>query len=134
MDYGYAERLVGAALAAAAQAGHAMAVAVVDKGGHLVSFARMDGTGFLAVDVVIGKAYTAAAFGRPSHEMAAALDERPAFASQLLTLSHGHMTPVIGGLPVFVDGRLVGGIGVGGATGEQDLEVAEAALRREPRP
>jgi glc operon protein GlcG len=134
MDYEYAERLVAAARAAAAEAGHAVAIAVVDKGGHLVSFARMDGTGFLAVEVVIGKAYTAAAFGRPSHEMAAALDARPAFASQLLTLSHGRMTPVIGGLPVFVDGRLVGGIGVGGATGEQDLEVAEVALRREPRP
>ncbi len=109
-----------------------MAIAVVDAGGHLVSFARMDGAGFLAVDVVIGKAYTAAAFGRSSAEMAAALEARPAFASQLMALSHSRVTPVMGGLPVFVDGHLIGGIGVGGGSGEQDAEVAAVALELTP--
>ncbi len=63
-----------------------MVIAVMHKGDHLVSAARMDGTGLLAVDGVIGKAYTAAAFGRPAYEMAACPDAPLVFASTLTTV------------------------------------------------
>jgi len=97
-------------------------IAVVDAGGHLLAFARMDGAFALSIDTALVKAMTAAFYGIPTGEIAAGVDIKLAIATQ------GKRVNLPGGLPVIVDGHVVGAIGVGSGTGEQDREVAAAAL------
>jgi len=97
-------------------------IAVVDAGGHLLAFARMDGAFALSIDTALVKAMTAASYGIPTGEIAAGVDIKLAIATQ------GKRVNLPGGLPVIVDGHVVGAIGVGSGTGEQDREVAAAAL------
>ena len=97
-------------------------IAVVDAGGHLLAFARMDGAFALSIDTALVKAMTAASYGIPTGEIAAGVDIKLAIATQ------GKRVNLPGGLPVIVDGHVVGAIGVGSGTGEQDKQVANAAL------
>jgi glc operon protein GlcG len=97
-------------------------IAVVDAGGHLLAFARMDGAFALSIDTALVKAMTAASYGIPTGDIAAGVDIKLAIATQ------GKRVNLPGGLPVIVDGHVVGAIGVGSGTGEQDREVAAAAL------
>ena len=97
-------------------------IAVVDAGGHLLAFARMDGAFALSIDTALVKAMTAASYGIPTGEIAAGVDIKLAIATQ------GKRVNLPGGLPVIVDGHVIGAIGVGSGTGEQDREVAAAAL------
>ena len=97
-------------------------IAVVDAGGHLLAFARMDGASALSIDTALVKAMTAASYGIPTGAIAAGVDIKLAIATQ------GKRVNLPGGLPVIVDGHVVGAIGVGSGTGEQDREVAAAAL------
>lgn len=120
--------LVRAARAEAAASGVPMAIAVVDGGGALVAFARADGTPFPLTEVAIGKAYTAAAFGRPSAEVAAVFDGRVQFTTSISVATGGRVMLGKGGVPIVEDGVVVGGIGASGGSGEQDLAVVEAAV------
>ncbi len=128
MDLERADRLVSAGIGAAIARGVTISVAVVDVGGDLVAFRRMDGAGFLSCDIAVGKAFTAAAFRRPSADMAALLDGRSDFVARLQSAAGGRLTLAMGGLPVVVDGTFVGGLGVSGGTGEEDVDIAVAAL------
>jgi glc operon protein GlcG len=123
-----AQELTTATCAAAERDGVGMAVAVVDPGGHVVSVARMDGVAFVTTEVAIGKAYTAAAFGSPSEDLAQLLDGLTQFTTSIVVATQGRFTLGNGGLPIVVDGEVIGGIGASGASGEQDLAVVEAAL------
>ena len=101
-------------------------ISVVDAGGHLLAFARMDGAFALSVDTALRKAQTAASYGVATGDIAAGIDLKLAIATE------GKRINLPGGLPVIVDGHVIGGIGVGSGTGEQDKEVAKAALAAFP--
>jgi glc operon protein GlcG len=97
-------------------------IAVVDGGGNLLAFARMDGAKVLSQHTATQKAVTAAT-------TRAATGNAPEDHALKLTLASGlRITNLKGGLPIVVDGHVVGGIGVGSGTGEQDVEVAEAGI------
>jgi glc operon protein GlcG len=115
-------RLLQAAIAKAEAMGVPQCIAVVDDGGHLLAFARMDGAKFLSIDSSTRKAVTAANSRAPTGNVADGLDIKLAHATS------GKLTNLKGGLPIVIDGIVVGGIGVGSGTGEQDLEVAQAAV------
>jgi len=117
-----AQALLEAAVVKAEQIGVPECIAIVDDGGHLLAFARMDGARTLSVETARRKAATAASTARPTGGIAADVDTKLALATD------GKLTNLKGGLPVVVDGKVVGGIGVGSGTGEQDLEVATAAI------
>ncbi|MBJ6134356.1 heme-binding protein [Ochrobactrum sp. Q0168] len=97
-------------------------IAVVDEGCNLLAFLRMDGSRVLSVESATCKAMTAATTGQPSTQ----LDASKALA--LAEATSGKMTNLPGGLPLMVDGQVVGGIGVGSGTGDQDLAIAKAAV------
>jgi uncharacterized protein GlcG (DUF336 family) len=115
--------LVQEAAKAATAMGVPQCISVVDEGCNLLAFLRMDGARVLAVDSSRHKAETAAATGRPSGELPAEIELKLPIAT------HGRMTNLKGGLPIIVDGQVVGGIGIGSGTGEQDRECAAAAIR-----
>jgi len=100
-----------------------MAIAVVDDGGHLVYFERIDDTQFGSVDVAIGKARTAASFKRPTKALEDALN-----AGQYAILAFPNSLPREGGLPIFSDGKFVGAIGVSGGKSSEDAQVAKAGV------
>jgi len=121
-----AMRLVQAAMAKAREMKVPQCISVVDAGGHLLAFARMDGAFALSVDTSLRKAQTAASYGAPTGDIAAGIDLKLAIATE------GKRINLPGGLPVIVDGHVIGGIGIGSGTGEQDKEVAKAALAAFP--
>jgi glc operon protein GlcG len=132
-----AQRAVAAALGKAAQLGTPMTVSVVDEGGRLVMTVRGDGAGFLTPETSRAKAVAAAAFRRPTREMVELHAKRPAFWGSLPTVVAGQALPSTGGVPIVRQGRVIGAVGCGGGTGEQDHECAaagaEAAGDRLPR-
>lgn len=100
-----------------------VSVAVLDTGGHLVAFERLDRAGFATVEAAIEKARTAAGFRRPSkgfHDMVAAGGEG------LRMLALPGAVPIDGGVPLVVGGRIVGAVGVSGVTSAQDGQIARA--------
>jgi uncharacterized protein GlcG (DUF336 family) len=117
-----AMKLVQAGMAKAREMNVPQCISVVDAGGHLLAFARMDGAFPLSVQTSLRKAQTAASHGVPTGDMADGI------AIKLAIATEGQRINLPGGLPVIVDGHVVGGIGVGSGTGEQDKEVAKAAL------
>ncbi len=104
-----------------------MDIAVVDDGGHLLAFVRMDGARLTSIDVSINKAFTAACARRATHEYAAVAGAGgPAFGMHVS--NQGRFMIVGGGLPIFVDGMIAGGIGCSSGSPEQDREVAQAGI------
>ena len=120
-----AKRVLIAAQAEAARNKWNVAVAVVDSGGHLVAFERMDTTQFGSVEVAQDKARTAVAFRRPSK---AFQDTIAAGGEGMRMLKLTGATPIEGGLPLVMNGKIVGAIGVSGATSAQDGQIAAAGL------
>jgi len=121
-----AMKLLQTAMAKARDMKVPQCICVVDAGGHLLAFARMDGAYALSVDTALRKAQTAASYGVATGDIAAGIDLKLAIATE------GKRINLPGGLPVIVDGNVIGGIGVGSGTGEQDKEVAKAALAAFP--
>lgn len=121
-----AEKAVKAAQAKARELGAAMTVTVVDAGGRLVLSARGDGTGFFTPETSRAKAVAAAAFRRSTKEMAKLRDTSPAFWGNVAAIVGGQALPSIGAVPLFSDGKVIGAIGCGGGTGDQDHACAEA--------
>ena len=122
-----AQRMCAAAIAYASQLGVVVSVAVVDAGGHLVSFARMDKAEIAGPHLAVAKAATAVAHRCPSGELAA--DSAPGASLAGLDASGGGRYVVFaGGLPLWSsDGRVVAGVGVSGASADEDLACASAA-------
>ena len=100
-----------------------MAICIVDDGAHLLYLERMDGTQIASVIVAQDKAATAVRFKRPTK----ALEEVVA-GGRLVVMKLAGATPIEGGLPIVVEGEVIGGIGVSGATSPQDGQVAAAGL------
>ena len=103
-------------------------IAIVDEGGHLLVFARMDGAKLSSVEVALTKA-RAAALRRAATGPSPSVAEPSVFLSLGLPLAtDGKLTCIRGGLPLLVDGQCVGGIGVSAGTEDQDVEVARAGV------
>jgi uncharacterized protein GlcG (DUF336 family) len=117
-----AMRILGASVAAAEEMAVPQCVAIVDEGCNLLAFIRMDGSRVLSIESARRKAETAAVTGQPTGGVP------PDKALLLAAATDGRMTNLLGGLPLIVDGQIVGGIGVGSGTGEQDLDIARAAV------
>ena len=126
LSYEGAEKMIAAAIAKATEMRVPQCISVVDSGGHLLAFARMDGAFVMSTQTSLMKAKTAASYGQPTGGILAGIDIKLAIATQ------GERINLPGGLPVIIDGRIAGAIGVGSGTGEQDLEVATAALKVVP--
>ncbi len=120
--------LCAAARAAADDLGVPMSFAVMDPGGHLLAFARMDGAPWVSADVAQGKAWTSAAYGAPSAAQKEKMLPMPNFATAISAMTHGRFTPQTGAVPVYRDGTLLGALGASGGTGEQDEAACEAAV------
>jgi uncharacterized protein GlcG (DUF336 family) len=112
------------ALAEAAKNNWAMAVAIVDPAGNLVYYEKMDNTQLGSANVAIDKARSAVLFKRPTKAMQ---DTLAAGGEGLRVLRLQGATPVEGGIPLVSDGKIVGAIGVSGATSAQDGQCAKAA-------
>ena len=118
-----AKKIAPTALAEARKNGWTMAVAIVDAAGDLVYFERMDNTQLGSAEVAIDKARTAALFKRPTR---AFQDVVAAGGEGLRVLSLKGVVAVEGGIPLVMDGKIVGAIGVSGATSAQDAQCAKA--------
>lgn len=117
-----AKKVAAAAAANARAHGEAAAIAIVDDGGNLISVERLDGTFPAGARISIGKARTAALFKKPT---AAFEDIIRNGRTPMIALED--FTPLQGGVPIVVDGAVVGAIGVSGAASAQrDEEVAKA--------
>ena len=114
--------LIEAAAAKAEAIGVPQNIAVVDGAGHLVAFRRMDGAKFLSMTTATHKAQSAASHRRPTTEIDAEL------AVSLALASNGRLTNMAGGLPIVIDGVCVGGIGIGSAPDDEDVDIARAGL------
>lgn len=115
-------KMINAAVAKADEIGVDMCISVVDDGGNLLAFVRMDGGKLLSIDSSFNKALTGVSGRVPSGGVSGDVEFKLAHATS------GKLTNLKAGLPIYVDGIVIGGIGVGSGTGEQDLEVAEAAI------
>ena len=107
-------------------------LAVVDEGGHLLAFARMDGARPASVATATTKAQAAATFRQPTGPVPSGAEKPDPLLNVGMQLAaiqgDGKFTTLLGGLPIVVDGQVVGALGVGGGTGEQDVEVARAGV------
>ncbi len=123
-----AQRLLDAAETEAARIGAPMALAVVDDGGALVAFRRMDSASLIAGATVAAKARTAVYFGKPTAQVLDRATIHPRVYQSFLTATDEKLVYSMGGIPILAGGSIIGGIGASGGTGEQDVQVAEAAL------
>ena len=126
MNVATAEKAVRAALDKAKALGTVMTASVVDEAGRLVMTVRGDGAGFFSPETSRAKAVAAVAFKRPTKDMGDLLAKAPAFWGAVPTVLDGQILPSIGGVPIVVGGRVIGAIGCGGGTGDQDHECAVA--------
>jgi glc operon protein GlcG len=122
-----ARKVAAAAEAEARKNNWNVAVAVVDDGGQLVLFQRLDGTKLVAIDIAVRKARTAVYFQSETK----ALEEEVTKGRTALLPIDGFM-PLEGGIPLIVEGQLIGAIGVSGVTGEQDAQCAQAGAKALP--
>jgi glc operon protein GlcG len=118
-----ARKAAAPALAEAAKNNWTVAVAIVDTGGNLVYYEKMDNTQLGSANVAIDKARSAALFKRPTKAFQDAL---AAGGDSVRLLRVQGVVPVEGGIPLVVDGKIVGAIGVSGATSAQDAQCAKA--------
>lgn len=122
-----AQQLIQAAIQAAEQQNLAVAASIVDIGGHLVAFTRMDGVGYMANDITRRKAITACNFKMPTHAFYELLQKVPEL--QFAIAKEPEVLAVAGGMPIIVKGTCIGGLGVGGGNFEQDQQIAEKAMQ-----
>ena len=121
-----AQRIAAAARAKAQELGTPITVSVVDDDGRLILCERGDGTGFLTPETSRGKAVAAAAFRRATKELVDLAREHPAFWNAIPGLVPGQLLASTGAVPITKDGRVIGAVGCGGGTGEQDHQCALA--------
>ena len=125
VDLDLAQSMVAAALAEARSRGALVSAAVVDAGGHLVAFARMDGAEIAGPVLAPDKAYTAVAHRIGTDELAPLVAPGGELAG-MYAAGGGRFVCFAGGLPLWAGERVVGGVGVSGGTAEQDLAAARA--------
>jgi glc operon protein GlcG len=132
LNLGGSEMIVAGAKEKGMAMGLKLNIAVVDDGGHLMAFARMDGARPASGYTAITKAVTSATFRQATGPLP--MNAEPDLLLNLslqnaAAASGGKVTSLKGGVPVIVDGQVIGGVGVGGGTGDQDAEVAKAGIQ-----
>src|SRR5215813_14699528 len=115
-----AKQVVAAAETEAKRRGSTVVIVVVDDGGHVLLLERLDDTQVASVEVGIGKARTAAIFRRPSKVF-----EDQVRNGRVAALALPGATPLQGGLPIELEGKVVGAIGVSGNTPQEDEDIAK---------
>jgi uncharacterized protein GlcG (DUF336 family) len=126
IDLRTAEEVIAAATRRAEEMGVPQNIAVVDEGGHLVAFRRMDGAKFFSIEIAFAKAFTAAGARKATAEIGPATQPgQGGFGAQ--NLHGGKFTTLPGGVPLIVGDVVVGGVGVSSGTVAEDRVVAEAA-------
>ncbi len=118
-----AKAILAAAEAEALKNKWTVAIAVVDESGNLIAFHKVDDTQVGSIDIAIGKARTAARMKRPTK----ALEDAVAGGRTVMLAIEG-LTPLEGGVPVMLGGRVIGAVGVSGVTSQQDAQVALAGV------
>lgn len=122
-----ARRVIAAAEKRADEIGQPMNIAVVDAGGNLVSHVRQDGAWIGSIEISISKAWTSRAFDISTKDLGDNSQPTQQFFGIHTTNSHGRGVVIFaGGVPLMLDGKVVGAVGVSGGSGEQDQTVAEA--------
>ena len=116
------KKMLAACEAKASEHKWAVAISIVDDGGYLLGFVRMDGCAPISAEVSLGKARTSAMTKRPSKFFEDRVKERPAFVN----FPAGIL--VQGGLPIVHDNECVGAIGVSGVQSHEDEQVAQAGV------
>lgn len=117
------KKMLAASEAEAARNKWAVAIAIVDEGGYLLGFQRMDGVQAISAEVAVGKARTSAVSKRPSKFFEDRVKERPGFAS----FPAGVL--IQGGIPLVHQNECVGAIGVSGVQSHDDEQIANAGAR-----
>jgi glc operon protein GlcG len=120
-----AEMAVRAAQEKAKALGTPMTVSVVDEAGRLVLSARGDGAGFFTPETSRAKAMAAAAFRRSNKELAEMVAQG-GFWTVMPTVLQGQVLPTLGATPIMLGDKVIGAIGCGGGTGQQDQECSDA--------
>ena len=123
-----AKRIAEAAETEAAKRRATVVVVVVDDGGHLLVLHRLDDTQVASVEVGIGKARTAAIFRRPSKIFEDQIRE-----GRVAALALPGATPLQGGIPITLEGQVIGAIGVSGNTPQEDEDIAKAGAAASER-
>lgn len=122
-----AKLMLSAAEAKAREIKVPMDIAIVDEGTNLLAFHRMEGAKMTSIDIAINKAFTAAGSRRATGDYATSAGPgKPAFGIHVS--NQGRFMIFAGGLPIQVEGQVIGGIGVSSGTGEQDTQVAQAGI------
>ena len=127
LDIDEAYAIIAAARAKAEEIGVPMCIAVTDESGNLIAFGRMDDSKPTSVGLAIDKSYSAAGVKKGTHVLGE-VSQPGAPAYGLSSTLGGRMVVLSGGLPVLLDGQVVGAIGVSSGTPDQDLEIAEAGV------
>ena len=117
-----AKKMMAAAETEARKNNWNVAISILDAGGNLILFQKMDDVQSGSVNVSIGKARTSVNFKRPSKMLEEVVNARTAF------LKVEGIVPIQGGLPVMVEGKLIGAVGVSGVKSEEDEQIAQAAI------
>ena len=120
-----AKKVMAGAEAEAKKNNWNVAIAIHDSGGNLVMLQRLDGTQFGSTEVAKDKAYSAVAFRRPTKAFDDALAQGGA---NLRILRLPGASPLEGGIPIVVDGKLIGAVGVSGVTSAQDAQIGRAGI------
>jgi glc operon protein GlcG len=123
-----ARKAIAGAEAKAAKEGWKMNIAVVDDGGHLLAFARMDGARPASASTATTKAISAATFHQATGPIGTSDPLHNLGIENASAASGGKITSLPGGIPIVVDGQVIGAIGVGGGVGDQDTEAAKAGI------
>ena len=116
------QKVLSAAIAKAQELRVPMGIAIVDAGGNLVGFLKMEGAFNHTYYTSQAKAYTAASVRKPTHETGIP----PEIADGIAAATTGRFTKIPGGLPLTLDGKAIGAVGVSGGNREQDIAVAKA--------
>ena len=128
LDSADTARILEGAKAKAEEIGVAMCIAITDESCNLLAFLRMDGGKIPSITLAIDKSYTATGTRKPTQDLAEpSMPGNPVYG--LTSTVGGRMVVIAGGLPIFADGEVIGGIGVSSGTPAQDLAVAEAGVQ-----
>lgn len=127
LDIKDAQALIAGARTKAHEIGVPMCIAITDESGNLIAFERMDGGKITSINLAIDKSFTAAGIQKGTHVLGK-VNQPGQPAHGISSTLGGRMVVVAGGLPVFSDGIVVGGIGVSSGSPAQDLQVAEAGV------
>ena len=126
-----ARRVISAAEKKATEIGQPMNIAVADEGGNIVAHVRMDNAWIGSIDISMKKAYTSRAFDIETKELAKHSQSGGQFFG-IHVSNNGKIMIFAGGIPLKLDGKVVGAIGVSGGSGDQDHAVAAAGAAMGP--